>query len=359
MKKEFKVFRFVILMLIFPIWAYEKEGPQQTKLPSSPIQVYESQDEEEAGELVQVQAQERERIPVQQEQQTSPTTIIIREQPPVQVYSQPSTPQDKLSRARKQAEEHTENKIRTRLELLRLKDEKARMDQLLSPLDDQHISVQQGNPAPVQQPAVETFKQARKFFIHVGMGYLNHYNSNSPYPQSIERLGSSFTAGFGLYEFDRFSLEYTFSYSKHRVAYPPINNIHYNPTETVFRLRGHSLALKYYLSSQRIKPFIGAIISLNRRSYSTAIGELYRRDPIFYLEGRVVTAVQGGVITGLELFITQRIVLGLDARFYMNIHDLEDALGKNNYYYTVFQIQQPLPEEMSWYNLQGFIRILF
>ncbi len=346
------MFRFFIAILALPIWAYEKEGVQQTKLPSSPIQVYESQDDEEVA-----RTKEQDIAPVQQGQQ-NPPVVIIREQPPIQVYSEPLTPQDKLTRARRQAEEQTENKIKSRLELLRLQDEKARMDKLLSPLEDQHVSVpQQKESAPVQTPK----ESARKYFIHLGMGHLNHYNRSVYHPDSIERLGASFTAGFGIYEFQKLSLEYTFNFSKHRVAYPPMNHL-YNPTHTRFSLYSHSIALKFYILSDRIRPFIGAVASLTKRSYTTEVAEHHRYDPFFYWNERASTAIQGAFVTGAELFITQNFVVGLDLRLYMNIHDLKDEWIKRThhyYYYTAFETPQALPEEMSWYNLQGFVRFLF
>ena len=350
------MFHFFILILALPVWAYEKEEVQQTKLPSSPIQVYESQSSEE--ELA--QTQERDTIPVQQEQQNAPV-IIIREQPPVQVYSEPLTPQDKLSKARRQAEEQTENKLRNRLELLRLKDEKTRMDKMLSPLEDADVSVQQSTQsAPVEEKVSEPQK-TRRAFIHLGMGYLNHYTSRAPHPESIERRGAAFTGGFGLYESNRFSIEYLLNFSRHRVVYPPINS-QYDPRLTLFDLYSHSITIKYYILPGRLKPFIGLVGSLNTREYSTDLAEHHLYNPIYYWDKRSSNAFQGGFTAGAELSITQKFVVGLELRWSLNIHDLKDlGVEKPNhyYYYAAFQAEQPLPEDMSLYGLQGFFRILF
>lgn len=348
------MFRFFILILALPVWAYEK---QETQFSSSPIKVYESQDSEE--ELIQ---KKQEASSLREQQTSSSPAIIIREQPPVQVYSEPLTPQEKLVRTRKQAEEQTEDRIKTRLELLRLRDEKARMDKILSPLDDQHVDVQQTQQRPpIKQEIVEKPQQTRKYFIHLGMGRLNHYTRNLPTPQSIERIGASFTAGFGLYELRKISVEYTFNYSRHSIPYT-LNNPSYNPIFTKFHLYSHSLALKYYLFSDRLRPFIGAVASINRRSYTTTVQERYRYSSDFYWNDRSSHALQGAFVTGAELFLAERFIVGIDIRFYVNIYDLEDAwVRKTSYYrhyYEAFQVQQPLPEEMSWYNIQGFFRFL-
>ena len=124
-KKE-KMFYFFILAIALPLWAYEKKEVQETNLRSSPIQVYESKEtptdsyenkERPTESNIQV------KNPVQQTEQNAsgPQTIIIREQPPVQVYSAPLTPQEKLSKARKQAEEETENTIKTRFRAFKAK----------------------------------------------------------------------------------------------------------------------------------------------------------------------------------------------------------------------------------------------
>lgn len=356
-KRSFKVFRFFILILAFPSWAYEREEVQHKKLPTSPIQVYESQSSAENS----VQAQKQ--APVQQTQQNP--VIIIREQPPVQVYSEPATPQQKLSKARKQAEEQTENKIRTRLELLRLQDEKARMDKMLSPLEDEDVSVQQSaKPAPVQK-TIDTPQKSRFSFVHIGVGYLNHYTRSAPYPQSMERRGTAFSGGFGLYESSRFSIEYIFNFSRHRVLYPPVNT-QYDPRYTLFDLYKHSVALKYYILSGRLRPFVGIVGSLNMREYTTDLAEqhlLYT--PMYYWHKRTSKAFQGGVTAGAELFITRRFVAGLEFRWSLNIHDLRDiGIEKPNHYYyytayAAYQAEQPLPEDMSLYGIQGFFRILF
>ena len=362
------MFYFFILAISLPLWAYEKKEVRQDQLPSSPIQVYESQEEKAAAQTKEQgrvfmpdnetasRTKKPDETPVQQ---NSPTTIIIREQPPVQVYSEPLTPQEKLSRARKQAEEHTENKIRTRLELLRLKDEKTRMDQLLSPLQDENVSVQQPQKsAPVQEVKAP---RTHNYFFHVGPGYVNHYTKNSPYPKAIERMGTSWAVGLGLYESHKFSIEYTFNFSKHRVVYPPVN-YQYDPRYTQFDLIIHSIALKYYILPGRIKPFVGLIGSFNAREYSTELEQFHRYNPIFYWDKRPSKSFQGGVVAGAEVLIGQNFVIGLDFRFSMNIHDLKDigiAKEDHYYYYTAFQAQQPLPEDMQLYNLQGFFRILF
>ncbi|MDE0151245.1 MAG: hypothetical protein OXK80_01950 [Bdellovibrionales bacterium] len=344
------MFRFFILILAVPSWAYEREEVQQTKLPSSPIQVYESQSSETDS------AQAQEQAPVQQTQQNP--VIIIREQPSVQVYSEPATPQEKLSRARKQAEEQTENKIRTRLELLRLQDEKARMDKVLSPLEDQDVSVQQSTePAPVQK-TIDTTQKSRFSFVHIGMGYLNHYTRSAPYPESIERRGTAFAGGFGLYESRKFSIEYIFNFSRHRVVYPIVNP-QYDPRYTLFDLYSHSIAIKYYILSGRLKPFVGLVGSLNMREYSTDVAEHLRYTPMYYWHKRHSTAFQGGVTAGAELFITRRFVAGLELRWSLNIHDLKDMGSNHHYYFATFQAEQPLPEDMSLYGIQGFFRILF
>ena len=351
------MFHFFILILAFPVWAYEKEEVQQSALPSSPIQVYESRDSEK--KLVQTQERD-DTIPVQKEQQ-NPPVIIIREQPPVQVFSEPVTPQEKLSKARKQAEEQTENKIRTRLELLRLQDEKARMDKVLSPLEDADVSVQQSTPAPVQEKEIIEPQKARRAFIHLGMGYLSHYTRSAPFPESIERRGATLTAGFGLYESNKFSIEYLLSFSRHRVVYPPINS-QYDPRFTLFDLYSHSIAFKYYVLSGRLKPFIGLVGSLNTREYSTDLAEYHLYNPIYYWDKRSSNAFQGGATLGAELSVTQKFVVGLELRWSLNIHDLKDmGIEKPNhyYYYTAFQAEQPLPEDMSLYSMQGFFRILF
>ncbi len=341
------MFRFFIILLALPAGAYERE--EEPQLPSSPIRVYENSEEEKPAGQTPVQ--------MQREQ------VIIREQPPIQVYSAPLTPQEKLTRARKQAEEQTENKLKTRLELLRLKDEKARMDKLLSPFEDQHISVPEEQGVLKPEPSVPAqTPSARKYFLHLGLGRLNHYNRNPHYPESIQRLGASLTGGLGLYESQKLSIEYTYSFSKHRVVYAPVNPL-FNPTHTRFDLHSHSLGLKYYvLSSGLIRPFLGGVASLNIRSYTTEVAESHRYDPFYYWNERASRAFQGAFVTGAELFITQNFVLGLDLRLYMNIYDLQDMWVQKTeqyYYYTVFETTQPLPEEMSWYNLQGFVRFLF
>ena len=348
------MFHFVtVLLLTLPAWAYERQ--EQSPLPSSPIRVYENSEEEKLRQAPPVQVQQKEQRPL----------VIIREQPPVQVYSEPLTSQEKLTRARKQAEDHTEDKIKTRLELLRLKDEKARMDKLLNPLKDEDVAA----PAQSQheKPSAPSSSRAllssdRQYFIHLGMGRLNHHNqSPQQYSDSIERLGSSFTGGLGLYESEKFSIEYTYTFSKHRVSFP-IQNPLYNPTNTLFNMHSHSVALKYYIASGVIRPFIGAVGSFNIRSYKTEVAAHHTYDPFFYWNDRSSKAWQAAFVTGAELFISQNIVLGLDLRFYMNIYDLQDIWVQNTdkyYYYTVFQTHQALPEEMSWYNFQGFVRFLF
>ena len=353
------MFHFLILIIALPLWAYEKKEVRETNLPSSPIQVYENKEEPNA--------QVKNIAPVQQtEEEDSPKTIIIREQPPVQVYSVPLTPQDKLSKARKQAEEETENTIKTRLELLRLKDEKARMEQLLTPLEDEHIStVQQPEKTTPDESAAPSSQRTTRYFLHAGMGHLDHYTRRTPYPQSIQRIGTASSLGLGLYDSHKFSIGYTWIFSKHQIIYPIPGMA---PNLFSFNLQSHSITLKYYVLSKHsklIKPFIGAAASFNIRNYKTLVDELRKYDPnyydpSYYWHERVSKAFQGALTAGVELLISRYFLIGLDLRFYMNIHDLQDIwLSKDRFYYSqAFQVQMPLPEEMSWYNLQGFIRIL-
>ena len=350
------MFHFFILILAFPTWAYEREEVQNY---SSPIQVYESSEKEPV--------QAKEEAPV-----TQNPVIIIREQPSVQVYSEPLTPQEKLSRARKQAEEQTENKIRTRLELLRLQDEKTRMDKILTPLEDQDVSIQ--NPEktpPVQKQMEETHNVHHPyyvdnhflFFVHIGGGYLNHYTRSAPHPDSIERRGIAFSGGAGLYldESKRLSIEYTFNFSRHRVVYP-ILNVQYDPRFTLIDLYSHSVSLKYYILSGRLRPFVGLVGSWNIREYTTELAEISRYSPIYYWDKRSSDAFQGGVTAGAELILSRRFFAGLELRWSLNIHDLKDIGIQNpnhNYYFARFQAEQPLPEDMSLYGIKGFLRILF
>ena len=215
------MFHFFILAIALPLWAYEKKEVQQTNLRSSPIQIYESEEKSTESNAPETNTENIDLVQQKAEQNSSsPQTIIIREQPPVQVYSAPLTSQEKLSRARKQAEEETEKTIKTRLELLRLKDEKNRMEQLLNPLQDEHISVQQPQKTSTESMPPPTLQRTRKYFLHAGMGYLNHHTRRTPYPQSIQRVGYSSSLGLGLYDSHRFSIGYTWTFSKHQIIYP-------------------------------------------------------------------------------------------------------------------------------------------
>jgi len=345
------VFYFFILVLALPVWAYEKEETQRTKLPSSPIQVYESRDSEE--HLIQTQERD-DAVSAEKEKQQNLPVIIIREQPPVQVYSEPLTPQEKLSKARKQAEQQTEDKIRTRLELLRLKDEKARMDKVLDPLEDKDVSVpESAKPAPVQEKASEPFQKSHRFFGHFGIGHLYHHTRRASYSKPIERRGYLYVGGAGLYE-SNISIEYTFNFSKHRVNYPQTY-----PRHTLFNLYSHSIAFKYYVSSGRLKPFIGLTGSLNIRKYTTDIADYYSHPPTYYWDQRSSSAFQGGATAGAELWISQKFVAGLEFRWSLSIYSLKDIGTEKESYYSNYLGEQPEPEDMSLYGIQGFFRILF
>ena len=58
-------------------------------------------------------------------------------------------------------------------------------------------------------------------------------------------------------------------------------------------------------------------------------------DPSYYWHERFSKAFQGALTAGFELLISRYFVIGLDLRFYMNIHDLEDIwLTKDQFYYS-------------------------
>ena len=156
-------------------------------------------------------------------------TIQINEQAPIQVYSAPLTHEEKLSQARIRAEQETENKIRARLETMRLREEQKRLNQILTPLEDESVATQ--TPVPVTDPTQSHthsdhgysdhshsdrsshFLSDKGFFVQLSIGqlyyFLNRYPqiSNSNFQNRNSYL-QKLSLGIGTY-FSRVSLEYS------------------------------------------------------------------------------------------------------------------------------------------------------
>ncbi len=328
----FKALRFPFLIFIFTLYAY---------------------------------AQEESAVNVHSEQ-----VIQVNEQAPIQVYSVPLSPQEKLSQARRRAEQHTEDKIRTRLETMRLREEQERLNKILTPLGDEHVAA----PAPLvsneQTHSYHSKNKASSFFIQLGVGKLYYFLNSYPRLSYQNFQGSNnymqiLSAGLGVY-FSRISLEYSPYYNTYRLFYPTdvYNNI---------KLYSHELAAKFYFNVQSgsIRPFIGVLAAFQTRTYQTDIDTWNERvarfstyrgltKNIFTWRGRQSQTLQAGMTAGLEAHLNSHLIIGGEVRGFTNMYDLKDRWNQQqvSYYYQVFP-NSPAPEEWSWYRLQFYARYLF
>ena len=313
-------------------------------------------------------------------------TIHISEQTPIQVYSAPLTPQEKLSQARIKAEQETEYKIRARLETMRLREEQKRLEQILTPLEDENVATQTPAPATSLAPSDPSYvdhshvdhshsphssgsKTKRGFFIQISISqlyyFLNRYPqiSNSNF-QSHNDYFEKLSLGLGAY-FSRMSLEYSPYFSKYRLTYSEsiYNNI---------KLRSHEVAAKFYFyQSGSIRAFIGVLGAFQNRTYQTdesvwneqverySSGYSGFQRNIFTWQGRKSRTFQAGMTAGLETLLNQRIAIGGEIRGFINMYDLEDQWNqKYSYFYQIFP-ESRSPENWSWSRLQLYFRFIF
>ena len=307
--------------------------------------------------------------PVNPPSQESSAHIQVREQPPMQVYSVPLSSQEKLSQARRRAEQQTEDKIRSRLETMRLKEEQERLSKILTPLEDENVVTHtSSSPEPSEPSSIDpSYERKTRFFIQLEVGKLYYFLQ--AYPQITYnnfQFSNNYlqilSLGLGVY-FSRISLEYSPHYSSYRLLYTGdiYNNV---------KLYSHELAAKFYFHTQSssVRPFIGILAAFQNRTYQTdqAIwnkqilqhtGGLAR--DIFTWQGRKSHTLQAGMVAGLEAHLNSQLTIGAEMRGFVNVYDLEDRWNQQNvYYYQVFP-NSPSPEEWSWYRLHLYARYLF
>ena len=328
---------FILSFILSMVGAFAEEAQtERSNYETPPIQIYEERPQNSPS-------------PVQQ----------ASEQPPIQVLSRPLSPQEKLTRARQNAEKTTEDKIRTQLEVMRLKDEQKRLKQVMAPLEQSPGAVYEKAPSPIEttqqsvQPAPE---KSGSFFLHFGVGTLDDFNANPGY---LVTYGNIYTGGVGVYEGESLSVEYTYSYSKHRLAYTLLGDFHNN-----INLHNSIFSLKFYPLKRykKFKPFVGIAASYSYRYYTTDLEEWYKGLPNYrqyyhHWHGKRSNTIKGGLVAGAEMRISKFLVLGVDAHYFINVHNFQNRWNTaQSFFYTHYQ---QFPEELNWYKLQAFLRIRF
>lgn len=343
--------------------------PQASK-PAKRTMIY----DERSNELVEVQPEV-----AQPQAQANPIYILnnqkyqgyagaqaqqaqVQEQPTTVIQDSPlrASPADNMRRKRQDTEAATEDGIVQALERARMEDEIRRRDRFNSAIGDgapaiaqpvihqpviqqpviQQPIVQQVVPAPIAAPVViEEEKSDYRSEVRASLRareenddaqsyYVSGLVGVSNYPDVIN-IRSNMAGGFALGTItpERFVAEGSFFFGRHEIEdlFVQTRDVWGRPVTRIVDMRQYnfSAALKYQLLPGRIRPVVGGLVSYTRRSYA---------DQSF--DFRTSDGVDAGVVAGLDMQLTDRLAIGVDFRYLMNIgynHNTEGA--RNSFVY--------------------------
>ena len=295
-----------------------------------------------------------------EEKEAAPSSASVQnsvsEQKPIQVIAEPirvSRP-EKLRIAREQAEKTTEDKIKEKLESIRLREEQKRLNQILHPLggpgavssSSSGDEPQGGEQADVYlRPSGENFNVGGKGYIFGGAGRLMYYGSGGqPMPVSSSMV---YSLGIGMLEGSRLGFSASVSRSKHRL------NHETRLYKNLFTHYSGAVSLKYFLfSRRRIKPFIGGLISYSYRRYT---GEQRTWD--WY--DRTSQSVNFGLSGGMDVFLGSNFAVSAEGRVFFTEYAFEDDRWTTNSSYFTYYETQVTPEESTWATFNVYVKVLF
>ena len=333
-------------------------------------------EEEDEADLIEEEQKSPQIIIYENPQQKSP---LINEQVPENVYGSPiPTRREKIIEERQKAEQETENIIQERLELMRIRDEKERLRQLMGPLNEQPNVIHSEESSELKKPSSKkSVKRSRPYFFSFGGGYLNFnnysltqslftqsgiydYNYGSPFGYGYGGYGNYYpyggnfygiypyssgnffrdryifssylwSASIGIQEGNRVSFEYKLTWSGHVMSPDVVTG------ESRFLFLSHTGILKYFLTSGNVRPFLGLGISFNQR---------FAVPPILYGISSLYHSFAAGPVAGIEIFLGERWAIGAMGRYTVNVYQLSSHrdffYNQNSYYYP-----RRIPEEMD------------
>ena len=305
--------------------------------------------------------------------QSQPTTIV--EASPVA-----ESRAEALRKARQEVELNTERRIVEKLEASRIEDEKNRANRIFGqPAEQAPVYGQPAAPVnfagaqagavagngqaaatatavvagPQQtvvadKPATEKSKDDNKSYVGLLVGV-------PAYP-GVRNVKANISSGFsvGMMFPERLSVEGFFIYSNFDIEQVDI----YGQTNPIFpwirSLDQYNVggALKYNLFDARITPVVGGVASYTYRAY---------QDHQFWggaQSNQTSQAFDAGGLIGAEAKLTERLFLGGDFRYLMNLTNRTDNRLQQSFVYNPYLGQRPI-EDLSYYIMSVNARFSF
>lgn len=324
---------------------------------------------------------------------------VVQKQPTTYIEASPliDSKADKLRRSRQEAELQTEQKIVEKLETSRMEDEQRRAEALFGDKFDNMnnkevpapVVTVPVTPVPVQEVPVQTTvvpppqnqeldKEILRGEIDLALAekekkeekpaekaYFSLLAGIGDYPKAVNVTGQ-YALGFSIGKkiTDRMLVEGAFVYSNYRVEHPSYNyNYSYNysyssnywsslyPRITDMDQYGTSLILKHHLMEGSFKPVVGGILGYTYRSFT---------DSQFSISSQSATsqAVDFGLMTGVDLDISESFVLGIDFRYMWNLTSRVDNGFQQTYQTQYLRNETPI-ERLNYYTLGIVGRTMF
>jgi hypothetical protein len=312
--------------------------------------------------------------------QQSPAPIYILQQPggaPQQAQTQPTTTvesqaresrSDALRRQREDVEHQTEDKLTERLENDRLQSEKDRADRLFNPavVAPQQAPVVVVAPAPAASPTpaptpvpvpvvvapvtevapviitkddeapIKEEEASAKFSVGALAGI-------GSYP-SLSNVSGSYAAGVqGNLQFaERFGVNLSTVFSNYNLQnVNPYSSTSYLVNVDQINVTGGA---DYHILDGRVSPVVGVLAGYTRRSFSSRVSF----GPPDANTGS--NAIDGGFLVGVDVRCTNRISVGADMRYMMNIsYRPDNPLSYSNINNPYSYAPQTSPIESSSY----------
>ena len=344
------------------------QGSAQTQsAPTQQVQTQLVQQQVIAAPQVQTQAA--------QAVQVQPTTMI--EATPLM-----ESRAELIRKARQDAELTTEQKIVEKLEQSRMEDEKRRADVLFG---EKFNSMNNTAPAPVATPAqapvvvteqvmapvvptqvvtpvvVETEEKIDKETVRSEISaalsdlkkqdekpksksYFSVLAGTGDYPDAVNVKGN-YALGFsvGKQTSERMQMEGTFLYSNYQVEQKEAFYYNYDLYHRITEMDQYSIgmAAKYQLLDGAVHPVVGALMAYTYRSFTDSQFAIYA-------DSSTSHALDLGLLTGLDVDMSESFSIGIDLRYMMNLTNKSDSGFQKSFVQPVLKSEQPI-EKLNYY----------